>query len=210
MRHWMAKLLVPALAGGLLLAGCGSDGGPGGEVQRGSTDENREMPADHDMDDNGKPLRAEALDRAFITGMVPHHQAAVDMAKVALDKGKDPQVRSLAEKVIADQEREMAEMTAIAEESYDFTPEREHEGPMGTIMGVTLSAEMGSMADQVAAAADVDRMFLMMMIPHHASALLMADEEVRAGANEELTAIAGAIVATQAEEIGQMQELLRR
>ena len=53
-------------------------------------------------------------------------------------------------------------------------------------------------------------MFLMMMIPHHASALLMADEEVRAGANEELTAIAGAIVATQAEEIGQMQELLRR
>jgi uncharacterized protein (DUF305 family) len=48
----------------------------------------------------------------FIKSMIPHHQGAVDMAKVELKYGKDPQARAFAEKVIEAQTAEIEEMNA--------------------------------------------------------------------------------------------------
>ncbi len=46
----------------------------------------------------------------FVRGMIPHHQGAVDMAKILKEKGKDAELQSLADSIITSQEKEIAMM----------------------------------------------------------------------------------------------------
>jgi uncharacterized protein (DUF305 family) len=64
------------------------------------------MPAMHEG------MMIEDADVAFACGMIAHHQGAIDMAQVLLEHGDDPQMRALAEEIIAAQGPEIERMTA--------------------------------------------------------------------------------------------------
>lgn len=49
-------------------------------------------------------------DRDFVCAMIPHHAGAIEMARVAIEHCSDRELRRLAEKIIADQEKEIADM----------------------------------------------------------------------------------------------------
>ena len=57
------------------------------------------------------PMTGDA-DRDFVAMMIPHHQGAVDMARVELQYGHDPKLRKLARSIVAAQQKEIAEMKA--------------------------------------------------------------------------------------------------
>jgi uncharacterized protein (DUF305 family) len=52
------------------------------------------------------------VDRDFVALMVPHHQSAVDMARIYLESGTDPELRRLAQQIVTSQETEIAHMRA--------------------------------------------------------------------------------------------------
>jgi uncharacterized protein (DUF305 family) len=74
------------------------------EVKKAFKEANDKMHQDMMMEPSGD------ADKDFAMMMIPHHEGAIAMAKAELQYGKDPQLRVMAEKIIAAQEAEIAEL----------------------------------------------------------------------------------------------------
>lgn len=141
----------------------------------------------------------EYSDKAFIDAMVSHHEGAVEMAEVALKRAEHEEIRNLAEEIISAQRAEIEMFGEIRQEKFGSA-----EGRME--MDERDMQAMGMSDPQALAKADpFDRAFIDDMIPHHESAIVMAEVARENSDDPEIREIANDIVSAQEREIEQME-----
>jgi uncharacterized protein (DUF305 family) len=153
-----------------------------------------------DDDTGGSPdVRANGTDAAFVNAMIPHHEAAVDAADLALSRAQHRRLESLAEGIVQFQSAELATLRSVRDVLQDAGVE---EGDLGLSR-----SEQGMDHDPAALrdVADFDCAFLEMMIPHHEGAIRMARAELRSGIHAELRRMSENIIDSQGFEIRQMK-----
>lgn len=138
-------------------------------------------------------------DADFIEALVPHHLDALEMARMEVERGTRPEVRAMAQGMIADQTREIELMTA----EYRALTGRGRVPPPPTDRH--MRNDMTRLERATGAA--VDAVFLEEMIPHHAGALVLAHRALPYLRRQALRDLAQNVQNAQAAEIGQMQEL---
>ena len=162
-------------------------------------------------------------DVTFAQSMIPHHQQAVQMSEIARMHASTTQVKQLADNIEAAQGPEIDTMTGWLKAWGEDVPSdsgsdmggmggmdgSDHSmgGEPGGVPGMMSDADMKAL--DAATGAEFDRMFLTMMIDHHAGAIAMAKTEQADGTNPDAIALAKKIQAAQAAEIAQMKDMLK-
>jgi uncharacterized protein (DUF305 family) len=154
-------------------------------------------------------------DQRFLDAMIPHHEMAVQSAQHMIADSAHPELRDLAQRIIAGQQAEIAQMQQWRSAWYtDTTRSEAAPGMMGGMMssgmmssGMMNSSMMGG--GMMGSNVDPDRMFLQMMIPHHEAAIRMAEDALQQATHPEIRTLAEQIMTTQRAEITEMRQYLR-
>jgi uncharacterized protein (DUF305 family) len=213
-KAWLLALL---LAVGFISVACGSAGGgqqgSGSGSDRGTAEKTGGMAGmDHgqmghgsmDMGSGGMARQmvmenGKYSDERFIDAMVPHHQGAIDMAEVALKNAEHEEIKQLSRNIISAQQAEIEQLKSIKKEEFGTSQVPMEMSPQQMQM-------MGMMTDpqELANREPFDKAFIDAMIPHHQSAIAMAQVALEESENPEIKELAQNIVSGQREEIEKM------
>ena len=152
------------------------------------------------------------IDQHFIEQMIPHHEDAITMAKLALVKSDRPELRSLSENIISSQSLEIDQMKEWYKKWFGKEVSISNTNKMGMMgkSGINMGM-MGNESDinRLENAEDFDREFLEQMIPHHQMAVMMANMLKSGTQRSEMKKLAEDIITAQTDEINQMREWLK-
>lgn len=158
------------------------------------------------------------VDKTFIEMMIPHHQGAVEMAQMAVNQAKNPEVKKLAESIIKDQNREVQQMQTWYKQWYGTEVPttgmdmQMHHGMGQEMMMVMQQQEM--MDKEMMAAlqngSNFDRKFLRQMTNHHQMALMMAGMVLDSAVHPETRKLAQSVIQSQSAEIEKMRQLSQK
>jgi len=217
MKAWLPALL---LAVALILAACGGAGsgqqgdqsGGGGHEQmdHGSMDHGQMGHGPMGMGSKGMARQmvmenGKYSDKAFIDAMVPHHQGAIEMARVALKNAEHEEIKELSHNNISSQQAEIEELKSIKKEEFG-TSQVPMEMSQEQMQGMGMMMDSQELADKE----PFDKAFIDAMIPHHQSAIWMAQvahEESKIPAIKDL---AQNIISAQRAEIEHMTHWRRQ
>ncbi|GAB3840866.1 DUF305 domain-containing protein [Hymenobacter jeollabukensis] len=147
-------------------------------------------------------------DHDFAHMMMDHHRGAVEMAAVELRDGKDAMLRQMAEKISADQKKEIQELEQIATRLDDAPTNYQPTNPSDPFQRKMTASMDGMMKNMPQESGNVDQDFAAMMIPHHQSAIDMAQAELDHGRDTRLKEMAQQMINAQQQEIKQLQDWL--
>jgi len=177
--------ILLALAAAAMLAGCGRGGAS-------------PLPAD-------QPPAFNDADVGFLQAMIPHHQQAITMAKLATGRTRQPEVAKLAATITASHAAETRSMQAWLtrwQRPAAAAPGRDHDPSL--LPGMLAQGQLEWL--QTLHGTQFDSGFLTMMGTHHSGAVELAEAELRAGASMEVKAFARQLLQARQRELRQMQQ----
>ncbi len=135
----------------------------------------------------------------FMQGMAVHHAQGVEMAQLVEDRAANNDLRELASRIAADQQREIATMERMLGQA-DAAPAHDmgHQMMPG-MMSEQAMAELSSLSGP-----EFDLRFTEMMTAHHQGAIDMSQQVLQEGENPQVINLAQHIIQAQGSEIAQM------
>ncbi len=208
MKHY-ARFGLPALLAALIIlaASCGGGSTQSMNQGKGNNSGNGMTRVDHgsmDMDNKASKMlmkNSKYSDERFIDSMVPHHQGAVEMAEVGLKNADHREIKDLSRNIISSQKAEIEDMKSIKKAEFGSSSVPMKMSPKQMDM-------MGMMMDpsKLANEHPFDKAFIDNMIPHHQSAIEMAQVAQNKSQNPRIKELADNIVSAQEKEISQMKD----
>jgi uncharacterized protein (DUF305 family) len=162
-------------------------------------------------DDDEDTTGASQTEEAFLKGMIPHHELAVEMAEIARERGEHGEVKELARAIIEAQNAEIAQM----EEIYmrltgdEIVPDPAAHEELGLSQDEAGMHEGGAVMLENTMK-DFDKAFIDEMVPHHQGAIRQARLVHAETEDTEVTQLAEAIVSAQSREIREMNSWRER
>lgn len=149
-------------------------------------------------DDSQKPANSDGnqADAMFVTGMIPHHEAAVDMAELGVSSADHAEIKELSESIISSQQAEIKQMEGLKASLPKSSDSMMSDEDMSAMMSAVESLKESE---------DFDKAFIDAMIPHHQSAVEMANQVIADGSDADVEKLARTIVIAQSKEIAQLQ-----
>lgn len=144
-----------------------------------------------------KTLIGKDFEIAFMELMIPHHQSAVEMAKMVPGKATHPELVKMSQDIVSSQQHEIQQMLGWLKDWYGIA-----NPPITPMAG--MDQMMAAM--QAMTGATFEQAFLEMMPMHHQGAIDMAAQAPGRATHPELLQLARTIVASQQQEIQQMRE----